>query len=197
MFAGLFSKPLFYLGLIVVGLFFLWGISRNWNCAPVKPPRPPKSDTFGVVEVPTGASIVVSYGIRDRQRGTIALAHIQSPSTGPEAEASRKALEAAAGAAVRVEWQRDGILRGNEPNSGLPGHVSVEVQREAPDATDDATEAPAGPPEARPPAVGVVFGESGADLALEQIKAGMAEPTADAPKNYVAAYKEAKKNRKR
>jgi hypothetical protein len=166
MLAGLFSKPLFYLGLIVVGLFFLWGISRNWNCAPVKPPRPPHSDMFSVVSVPTGASIEVQVR---RRSAVVALAHIAAPASGPEGEASRNALESLAGSTVRIEWQRGGLLRG--------------------EAQDDAT----GPPEARPPAVGVVFGAGGNCLNLEQAMSGHAVLLADAPKEWVKAVKQRKK----
>jgi len=172
MFAGLLSKPLTILVLIAVSLIALAVVSRNWSCKPVKPPRPPHSDTFSVVSVPTGASIEVQVR---RRSAVVALAHIAAPASGPAGEASRNALESLAGSTVRIEWSRSGLLRG-----------------EAPDATDDATEAL----EARPPAVGVVFGESGADCGLEQIKAGHATCQAGAPKEYIAAEKQAAKRRK-
>jgi hypothetical protein len=174
MFASMLAKPAVLLGLVVVGLLALAVISRNWSCKPVKPPRPPHSDTFGVVEVPTGASIIVQYGLMGKKRATVALAHIQAPLTGPEAEASVEALSLAAGDVVRIEWQRGGLLRS-----------------EAPDATDDAT----GPPEARPPAVGVVFGESGQDLALAQLAGGFATCLTTAPDAYKKAEKSAKRRK--
>jgi hypothetical protein len=133
------------------------------GCRP-KEPRPPKSDTYTVDSCPTGAAIIVRYGFRDRQRGTIALAHIQAE----PGEASRLSLESLAGATVRVEWSRGGLLRS-----------------EAPDAQDDAT----GPPEARPPAVGVVYGAGGNCLNLEQAMSGHAVLLADAPKEWVRAVK--------
>jgi hypothetical protein len=195
MLAGLFSKPLFYLGLIVVGLFFLWGISRNWNCRPVKPPRPPHSDTFCVVEVPTGASLTVAYGLMGKKRATVALPHIQAPMTGPEAEASIEALSLAAGDVVRIEWHRGGILRGTddvaEPLTGLPQQEPVAE----PEQTTGETTGLEGPPEARPPDVGTVYGESGQDLALAQLSGGFATCLPGASKEYIAAEKAAKRRK--
>ena len=183
------------LGLILLGgWMFHGGSCRSFMCSkPVKPPRP-ISDTYDVVSVPTGASIRVAYGLKGRREAVVALASIQAPSTGEAAEASRSALEASAGATVRIEWSR-GLLRGTASDADpLTGQRRLEPEK-VPEQTTAETTGQDGL-EARPPDVGVVFGESGADLAFEQIKAGHAQCLPGASKEYLAAEKSAKRKGK-
>lgn len=192
MFASLLSKPLTILILVAVSLIALAVVSRNWNCKPVKPPRPPHSDTFSVVEVPTGASITVAMGLKGRKRATIALFGIQAPLTGSDAEASKTSLAALCGATVRVTWARSGLLRGTNYADPLTGLPQQEPEQGLVQATGETTEAL----EARPPSIGTVYGESGIDLALAQIEAGHAKPTSEAPIAYKDAAEKAAKRRK-
>ena len=72
------------IGLVLLGgWIFHGGSCREFACK--RPDKPPKSDTFDVAEVPTGASVVVRYGLKGRKRATIALAHIAAPASGPAA----------------------------------------------------------------------------------------------------------------
>jgi hypothetical protein len=191
-FASLLSKPLTILVLVATSLIALAVVSRNWSCREQKPPRPPHSDTYEVVEVTTGASIIVATGLGGRKRATVALAFIQAPQTGPEAEASTASLAALVGGTCRVEWARTGLLRGtdDDPLTGLP---QQEPEEDPIQATAETTGQE--PLEARPPAVGVVFGESGQNLSIAQLEAGMATCLPGAPKDYIAAEQAAKRRK--
>ena len=109
----------------------------------------------------------VEAGLGGRQTRTITLANIAAPTSPALAEASRQSLEALAGATVRVE------------HHGLFGS-----EAEEPEATADA-------PEARGPIVAEVFGESGANLGIEQARAGMATVADGGSKELKSAEAEA------
>ena len=160
------------------------------GCRPPRPPRPPHSQQYGVVEVPTGASIVVQYGLMGKKRATVALAHIQAPLTGPEAEASVEALSLAAGDVVKIEWQRGGILRGTaddaDPLTGLPQQEPVEDFGETTGETL----------EALGPIVDVVYGQGNVCLQEEQLRAGLAKANEGAPKSWRTIENEAHKARR-
>jgi len=188
MFSTIYGK----LGLLVLGLFFVWGISRNWNCKKPREPRPPKIKTVGpldVSSVPTGASILVATGRRGRTR-TITLEGVAAPASGSFAQISADHLRGMAGSTVTVQYIKHGLFR-SDTQASLP---------QQDEATEEAVETPGlliddDALEARGPLTGIVFGASGINLNLEQIKGGYAAITAgyDAPKEWHKAEAAAKK----
>lgn len=170
MFSTLLGKAGLTLLLVTVCFVSLAIVARNWSCRKPRPPRPPKIVTagpYGVVAVPTGASVTVQAGRRGRTL-TIRLIGVAAPASGPMAQVSADHLRGLAGATITVQYERRGLLRGE-------------------DETDDA-------PEARVPDAGIVFGASGVNTNLEQVKAGLASCHQDAPDEWKATEKIAKKS---
>lgn len=130
----------------------------------LEPTRPPHSASYAVASVPNGATIEVYFGIGGRRTQNITLADIAAAG-GSLAEDSRSYLEGLAGRRVRVETPRHGVFRGEGESSRL--HGEPEESEVQPDCESSAVEA-------RGPIVGVVYGETGCCLNLEQIKAGLA-----------------------
>ena len=148
-------------------------VAYNWSCRKPKPPRPPRPnrvESFEVVSVPTGNSIEVKAGRRDRSI-TITLGGIGVP-TEYQAD-SWASLKKLVGSTIRAEVPRR-RLRGTE---------------------DEPAESE--PLEARSPFTSPhILGESGLCLQLEQLKAGMAMPnTSDIPSEWTAACKYAQDNK--
>ena len=145
-------------------------VARNWSCRKPKPPRPPRPnrvESFEVVSVPTGNSIEVKAGRKNRTI-TITLGGIGVPT---ECQSESWAhLKKLAGATIRAE---------------VPGRrLQSEPDTEPPEARSDFTSP-------------LVYGESGLCLQLEQLKAGMActveRPNESLPADWLAAEKAAQK----
>jgi hypothetical protein len=109
MWTWLLGKPTMILGLVVAGLIALAVISRNWSCKPVKPPRPPISQSFEVVDVPTGNQIIVKAGLLGKQIRTVTLADIVAEGIGSQAN-----LERLASKSIRVETPHHGLFRATD-----------------------------------------------------------------------------------
>lgn len=144
-------------------------VARNWPCRQPKPPRPPRPnrvESFEVVSVPTGNSVEVKAGRRDRSI-TITLGGIGVP-TEYQAD-SWASLKKLVGSTIRAE---------------VPGRrLRSEPDTEPPEARSDFTSP-------------LVLGDSGLCLQLEQLKAGMAMPnTSDIPDEWMAATKYAQDNK--
>jgi hypothetical protein len=152
------------------------------QCRKTIHPDPPDivSRTLDVSAVQNGSTIIVFAGLLERRTATVTLTGIAAPtqgeSFGPE---SCDNLERLAGKKIRVEYLRRRLLRASD------GSVAHE------EAVGDGEQLQAGRNY-----VGTVYGESGACLNLEQVKAGLAKcSTADAPRAWRNAEAEAKKSK--
>lgn len=126
--------PIVWAGLIVLSLFFLWGISRQWSCRAPRPPKPSAVRTYAVIRTTTGASFEVSSGLRDRKTATVIMDGIAAPTQGePLFEESRANLERLAGSEIRVESPRHRLLR-STPTDDV-GQDSLPQQDDATEAT--------------------------------------------------------------
>ena len=120
MLSAFFGKFGFYLLLVTASLIAIAIVMRNCRKM-LEPPRPPKIKTVGpldVVDVPTGASILVAAGRRGRTR-TITLEGVAAPASGSFAQISADHLRGMAGDQVTVQYERHGLFRGN-PQASLP-----------------------------------------------------------------------------
>lgn len=158
-----------WLLIVIAGIAFYFGCQQGGGCGcgcrrQPRPPKPPREWTLTVESVPTGASIVVKTGLRERKTATISLAYVSAPAAGePFAEESRANLERLAGKRVRIV--------------AVKPVVAAVV-------------------EARLPACGIVYGESGALLAVAQLEAGWAKCENGAPQLYCDAQNAARKAKK-
>lgn len=175
------------LAVVVICLICLAIIARNWSCRQPREPRWKRQEvrrntgTFSVVSVPSGASIEVAYGRRDRKTAVIALEGIQVPAE--LAGVSRTNLAKLAGGTIR--------LTATLADANVGNAVEQADQRRLDETEDPGTTAETigngTELEAKAPTGGIVFGESGACLQLEQIKAGAARCLPEAPEDWKAA----------
>jgi len=159
---------------------------RDFMCR--RTPREPRLVTVGpfkVVSIDTGASITVAAGLRDRRHETIRLQFIEAPAEGGPATVSTEHLRGLAGDSITVQYERHGIFRDDAHNSLRRQDEEIEAADETPEILD-----------ARVPLVGIVFGFSGINLNLAQVSGGYAACSADAPDNFKAAERAAKKKPK-
>jgi endonuclease YncB( thermonuclease family) len=196
-------------GVALVALICLAIIARNWSCRPHKPPRPPREWQCEVISVPNGASIEVKGGLRGRKPHTVALYGIAAPTADPWASASTASLAALCGATCRVVAVKAVVAGGVEvPCSACGGagkclppkewtdlHPEDNKPGVCPYCNGDGGLIEYGPLEARPPAVGIVYGASGTLLAEAQLAAGLADVVPGAPAEYVKTRDKAKKAR--
>ena len=111
------GKASLYLVLVVVGLIALAVVARNWSCRSPRQPRPHKIVTAGpyrVLSIPTGASIEVATGRKDKRTRTIRLLYVQAPVSGPDAQAAIDNLRDIAGPEITVQYEKHGLLRGED-----------------------------------------------------------------------------------
>jgi len=188
--AWLLGKPTILLALVAVVAVALWGFSCQCRKILNPPkPRPPRTNSYTVVSVLTGATIEVATGLRDRRTVTVTLLGIAAPIDGPLAEQSRANLQRLAGATIRVETDRHGLLRADPYDSQRRLDENGEATAESP------VEPEPDPVASRWPVVGVVFGESGACLNVEQLASGMAKALDGTPKEWRKIEDAARKQR--
>ena len=149
-----------YAALVVVGLLALAVIARNWSCRHERPPRV-RTFTADVDSVPNGASIVIKTGWRQRRTAAVALVDLAAPSEGDSlADDSRTNLARLAGSRIRIESSRamrEGSPEPSECDSAVdPEGMALDLGLSALDFQ------------------GVVYGESGENLCLAQLRAGLA-----------------------
>ncbi len=210
MFSSLMVKGGITLALAAVIAVSLAVVARNWSCRKPRPPRPAKVESFDVVSVPTGNSITVKAGRRDRTI-TITLGGIGVPRLEEEA---RTALEKLAGSTIKAELPRR-RLRSESPDefwAWFKDHYekcpicSTELPtKENPEprmceealarmqaVVDDAEKME--PPEARRDfTTPQAWGETGLCLQLEMLRCGLAISVGDVPKPWSKAEKSARK----
>lgn len=160
------------------GYVFHGGSCRDFACRRTPQPHPIVSEWRDVVEVPNGATIEVKAGLLGRRTATIALAHIAAPGEGqPGFDESRANLAMAAGRRVRIE---------REGRGGIFG--AGETVDEGPDEEGDVS------------AIGnepaVVYSATGAMLNVVQVLNGWAMCLPDAPKDFWAQEKIAKREKR-
>lgn len=176
---GIYWKAILILALLVA--FVGARAWRSYEQHQPKPPKPPVTYVRTVDSVPTGASIVVKEGVRDRRKVTIFLAGVMSPVDGEWKEASRASLEKLAGSQVRFDTPRHGIFGQALSDEGAE-RIDL-FYHQVMTATGGS--------------IGVVvYGESGQCLNLEQINSGMADCPDSADLEYLAAKKSAQKLKK-
>jgi len=164
------TRGMIYAGLAVVGLLALAVIARNWSCRHGRTPRPLRiHETQAEVDsVPNGATILVKAGVRGRRTSPVLLADVAAPASGePLFEASRENLARLAGARIRRQTERRFL-----------------AENEGPAQAED------GPSESRGPSEAIVFGESGENLCVAQLCAGLGRNRGTRPE-WIAAEKEA------
>jgi hypothetical protein len=84
----------------------------------MEPPKPPRSESFVVADVPNGSTILVKAGLRDRQTRTVTLQHISTPDAADKYFVAAVAnLKKLAGDTIRVETTSRGRLFGEAPDS--------------------------------------------------------------------------------
>ena len=105
MFSSLAVKGGITLALMAIIAVSVAVVARNWSCRKPRPPRPPKVESFDVVSVPTGNSIIVKAGRRDRTI-TVTLKGIGVPNLPGAQEAARASLERLAGKKIKAEVPR-------------------------------------------------------------------------------------------
>lgn len=189
------GQVMLYVIVAVVLVFMITSccILRNWRkIMHPKQSRHERTSTVGpleVISVENGAAIVVKEkGRRPRKSGKggeqiVTLANIEAPSTGDWVQKSTEHLKGLAGAKVTVEVERHGILRSDTGDDSQPEAIEKEALLESEEVA------------AHGPLSGKVLGESGINLNLAQIEGGYARCTADAPKDWLAAEKLAKKKK--
>ena len=155
--------------MVLVGLIALAIIARNWSCRKQAGPRV-RTYSYAVASVPNGATIAIKTGLRQRRTGQVHIAGIAAPADGRFAEPSRANLQQLAGGRIRVEITRHGLFGDAETDEVSADEVL----------------------DARGELVGTVYGESGADLGIGQLRAGCATALPDAEKDLLRAEKEAK-----
>ncbi|MCE5269522.1 MAG: hypothetical protein LLG00_16725 [Planctomycetaceae bacterium] len=142
-------------------------------------PKPPKQWTRAVNAVTSGATIVVNKrGENSRRTITVFLADIEAPASGPLADKSRDNLERLAGREIRVE---------------VPRHRLFGADGKSPEWVYENYDQILGGNAVSGSMAAVAYGASNTELNLQQIKDGWATATRDAPKEYLAAEKAARK----
>ena len=183
---------------------------RWWNRQQRKEDKRPKPESFDVVSVPSGNTIKVKAGRRDKTI-TITLGGIGVPSE--YADESRANLEKMVGSTIKAEvprrrlrldppYQReDGtwiVPVEYVPGHPVPGYSWTKNKESGHWGWEQNMSEPRpNPPEARSDFTSpLVLGDSGLCLQLEQLKAGMAMPnTSDIPDEWMAATKYAQDNK--
>jgi endonuclease YncB( thermonuclease family) len=200
--AGVPSGAWMILIAIGFGVWLGWGGCTGCSCRRPRPPRPPKEWQCDVVSVPTGASIEVTAGLLGRKTHTIALAYIAAPTAQPWADDSAASLADLAGKTIRVVevnagkqydsyygWTQAHLKHCKECKwNWFEGAYEHHCPESA--AMEDVYSEP---PEARVPVVGICYGESGAELGLAQVEAGLAKCQSGAPQSYCDSQNAARK----
>lgn len=191
MFTALLSKPMILLGMVVLCLFFVWGISRNWNCKPVKPIRVTTTE-YVVKSVVNGVTIEIESGLAGRRSATVILDKIYIPDNISIAETSRQSLEKLVGNTntITVIRAKSGLFRDvNDPlydTNDTTDDINININIDKNIA------------EARGPIVGIVYNSTNECLQIKQLEYGMAKIQAgvkDVPKEWYSAEKSAKKSK--
>jgi endonuclease YncB( thermonuclease family) len=158
---------------------------RDFMCRRQRDPRPPHVTTESVVSVTNGVTLSCKAGLRGRRTHTVTLIDVAAPESGSVlAEQSRANLEKIAGKTIRVETNRTGIFR-SEAQPSLP------QQEEESTMTVEASEEV----EALGPVTGVVYGETGSCLQVEQLYAGMVKCLPSASKEWKRVEATAKRQK--
>jgi hypothetical protein len=173
---------------VLLALFFVWGIARNWSCRPNRQPRPPVSRVYEVVTVLSGAQIEVQYGRKDRRKTTVTLADIDASKWPEEAQ---KHLASICGPTIRVETPRHGLLRGTPDDADSSRQEGDGNGELLPDDDQGGSDTIA----ARGPIVGLVYGQSGACLNIAQVADGFAVCGPEAPKAWKKQESSARKSK--
>jgi hypothetical protein len=161
------------LGCVVVCLICLAIIARNWGCRPVRPEHT-YTEKGTVVSVWAANQFIIQQRRRER---AVTIQYIVVSGDPAGVALAKELLPIGSDVSVLVQGRR---LLGNEADSS---------QRRL----DENLGATAEAPEARGPFVGVVTASNGADVGLALVTEGLADVTADAPKDYKAAAKAAKR----
>jgi endonuclease YncB( thermonuclease family) len=167
--------------LVLACLFLVWRIMALSGCQTARQrdreqrreDRSKREVTCTVKGVIDGSRLQVVWGRRDRGEREIVLLGIEIP---PAVDAAAKTnLERlTAGGLVRVEYVS------HRPFSASDSEEVVEA------AEMEATE----------PIIGQAFGDGGVNLAIEQLRLGLARCGKDAPEQFLKVEKEAKANHK-
>lgn len=205
------------LALIAVALIALAVVARNCRLT-LHPPQPKViTKSFTVVRAISGGQLEVATGRRERKTTIIWLTEIAPPALDSQyAEASRASLEKLAGAEIRVEWPKQGLLRAaeddNEAQSGACENCDGTGKVQPPQAWIDShpqdkdrlDECPicggtgtlvADALLARNKTIkGIVYGAGGC-LQLAQLQAGMVDTLPSAPKAWQKAKQQAQQNK--
>ncbi len=198
------------LGVMVICLICLAIIARNWSCRKPRPPRPPRVVVVGPYEVVSvdgpAALTVKARGKRTRQ---VMLVGVAAPDEAKWVVISKDHLKEMAGGKVTVQYERHGIVRGNElteesvaefwawwelhaeacpicllpPTYEEPELKFCEEAKKRWDAMEMAV--------ARGCLIGLVFGESGINLNIAQVQGGYAKCAVDASEELLAAERDA------
>lgn len=110
-------SPTIWLALVAVIAVATAVVARNWSCRQGRQDTEPEIQTVGpyvVSSVPTGRTIIVKFGVRNRRHDTATLLGIATPSDSIFAEKSRASLESLAGKSITADvaneqWGRDEI----------------------------------------------------------------------------------------
>ena len=155
----------------------------------MEPPKPPRSESFVVADVPNGSTILVKAGLRDRQTRTVTLQHISTPDAADKYFVAAVAnLKKLAGDTIRVETTSRGRLFGEAPDSKEQPVDATEPEAHGPntgrETSDEEFDAMRANLEGRGPILGVAYGQFGACLNLAQIMDGYASCLPSAPKEW-------------
>ena len=172
MLTALLSKPMTILIIVMMCLFFLWGISRNWKCNYVKPAKIITSDPYQVKRAINGVTLEIVSGIAGRKTRLVILDDVAGPSDAILSETSRALLEKSAGKYITSEHVKNGLFR-EEPEDLSSADL------------------------ARSPIVGIIYNENQECLQIKQLELGMVkiQDGAVVPKAWKTAEKSAKKSK--
>lgn len=172
------TKIIAGLGIIAFILLMLVMVQNRMGCTTPRQQRREERQnrdvTATVKSVLDGARLTVAWGRRDRLEREVVLKGIEVPSE-PAIEAAAKSnLERlTAGGSVRIQYVSKRIFFSSDG----------EGETEAADTEMEATET----------IVGVVFGDGGVNLAVEQLRVGLARTNQDATAEMKAAEEAARK----
>lgn len=155
-----------WVGIVLICLVCLAIISRNWSCRETRPPRPPRPPQYATYRVIEVVNgATLRIAVGKRSRRVHTL--------------QLMGIAAPAEGAWGFAESRDHLrqIAGTQVRIQIPSRIDEE------------------PPKPERTVVTIAWGESGACLNLEQVRAGWAKTTSEAPAQWVEAERAARSER--